>query len=381
MNEGSRTLLSSTLFALLATGCGGDSERDEAVCRNAWQEVRIPAEFSEFHAATTTWHEGRLYVLRSIPVDGMDPFPELPPGLIFEPPSGFSSFAADGAPDLRGISLTHWVGSELLSFGQVAHSLGWVGRYDASRNEWLDADSQNAPLGSTSEAVVPMGDEALKMLARSDETDSTVEYHAYGPRTGWRTLEPPGTPALWTNGAWTGQEVVLWGKQENDLDDAPAMIRYDPSSGDWHSVSELGAPPTSAGTPGVWTGTELVVGGARYFPDGDFWQWVSDVGSVPGFGVAVGRRVVHWYVGWLEPGDVGGAVYDAEADLWGPPITTRCFGEPRETFHHVWVDSGLLVWTRDSRDRAAYLPAAAVFGDLPADPPDCACPPSLGGDG
>jgi hypothetical protein len=159
-------------------------------------------------------------------------------------------------------------------------------------------------------------------------------------------------------------------------------VAYEPASETWRTVSTLGAPALTPGSIGVWTGTELIVGEGRYYPDRDAWELMSVDGAAAGSPIAApDRRMVVWLMGWPEPTDAGGAVYDAKTDDWGPPITTRCLGQPVNTWGQAWIDGGLLIWLwrgwEESQD-FRFLPAEAVFGDLPKDPRGCSCPPPIG---
>jgi hypothetical protein len=86
-------------------------------------------------------------------------------------------------------------------------------------------------------------------------------------------------------------------------------------------------------------------------------------------------------MGWPDPNDASGAVYDAALDRWGPPMSTRCLGRPSNRWVQTWADDGLLVWIsygREELDRLVFLAAESVFGELPEDPAECRCPSRVG---
>jgi hypothetical protein len=221
-----------------------------------------------------------------------------------------------------------------------------------------------------------MGNEILAVRHEATKVTTILppEYLAWSRATGWRPLSSPPETGMWVRGAWTGREVILWGDADRyDQFGAPAAVRYDPDADRWQSISEVGAPTLGEETKAVWTGMELVTQEGRYYPDRDAWEPVSDAPVADGSPFAIDRRVLFWS---MSLGEAQGAVYDAESDRWGPPITTRCLDQSATGRVTAWIDRGLFVW--DSRDRAWLLPSAAALGELPTDPAGCSCPSALG---
>ena len=387
-----RGLIAVVLVPHFVAGCGGTSEHDVPVCKNAWREIRIPSELSDFKAAAAVWHEEKLYLFKLEP-EGGDPLPDAPAGLVFEQPARFRAISSEGRPDLTFLSSALRVGHEIVVtaaptyFDSEPNELVFGGRYDTVSDTW----TLLPPLArqELSEVVAaPMGEQMLVIhhSPSGAEPSESPEYLAWAPETSWRALSAPSAPGIWSGSVWTGQQVILWDMHSYNEPGAPIATRYDPAGDAWLPVSAAGA-PSFGGQNGAWTGSELVTPGGRYYPDRDAWEPMDEAGATMGVPIAVGRRVVFWTLGTIEPPydsfEAQGAVYDAEDDRWGGPITDRCLEPTGTSAAQAWIGDGLFVWVSngwDAPDRAWFLRSEAVFGELSGDPRECTCPPPLAAD-
>ena len=177
--------------------------------------------------------------------------------------------------------------------------------------------------------------------------------------------------------AWTGHEVLVWGRatHSRDIADRTPMrnegARYDPVANRWRPMSTVNAPEPRVGAVGVWTGRELLVcgglawiplpsvaemrpaiGAGRYDPATDSWRPMSTPGDSSGRvpllaggtrAVWTGREMIVWRG---SPSDVEraplAARYDPVADAWRP-MSTDGAPPPRDWPELVWTGHELLV--------------------------------------
>ncbi len=140
--------------------------------------------------------------------------------------------------------------------------------------------------------------------------------------------------------------------------------RYDPATDTWTAISMLGAPSPRVSHTAVWTGNRCIVWGGGTMPDGpwlddgaaydpatDAWSPLTTDGAPHLYdghtAVWTGSRMIVW--GAKAPCDppvcgVGG-LYDPVADSWQP--TSLC-GAPLGRRYHsaVWSGASMIIWGR-----------------------------------
>src|SRR6185503_7102722 len=146
--------------------------------------------------------------------------------------------------------------------------------------------------------------------------------------------------------------MIVWGSTGQY--DSPNGGRYDPLTDSWASMTSTNA-PSPAFTPGVWTGTEMLVwgngfpAGGRYDPVRDEWNPMSTSNApTPRLAFSVvwtGREMIVW--GGFSPStflptNTGGR-YDPARDTWTP---TQTIGAPAARSGHTAASTGtsMLVW-------------------------------------
>lgn len=138
------------------------------------------------------------------------------------------------------------------------------------------------------------------------------------------------SPAGFDDGAWTGQEMLLWNARE------PRGLRYHPPSDAWMSMAPF---PLQRRFPAVavWTGTKLFV-----------WRGASG-----------------------KEADADGASYDPLADAWSPASSTNApqLPDPRA----VAIAGRVLVWGDPNDETYLYNPDAGQWETLPKSGRPSAC--------
>lgn len=232
--------------------------------------------------------------------------PEVTPGVEGDPrPAGWSPMAPAPLSGRAG-AVTVWTGEEMIVWGgDGAFSDGCMVLDDGTTR---------------------CGEQAKADGARYDPAADS-----------WRMLPPaPVAPdqgdQLTYVGAWTGDELVIWGGPEGE------GAAYDPGADSWRTIAGSPLAPRR-GAHAVWTGRELIVrggsngrpfgpqgpgelgelgDGAAYDPSTDSWRSIAD-----GSGGAHGAEV--FCDGWLvvlddvdddvTPGSTA-ARYDPDTDSW-----------------------------------------------------------------
>src|SRR5206468_2809858 len=116
---------------------------------------------------------------------------------------------------------------------------------------------------------------------------------------------------------WTGNEMIVWGGEDNGFGDSNTGARYNPVTDNWTATSTTNAPTTRYGHTAVWTGSEMIVWGGsgtggsldtggRYNPITDSWTATNTINAPSGRAVHTaiwtGNEMIVW------GGDQGGSM-------------------------------------------------------------------------
>jgi DNA-binding beta-propeller fold protein YncE len=192
--------------------------------------------------------------------------------------------------------------------------------------------------------------------------------------------------------AWTGSELLVWGGMWGDagtqgraFDDGGA---YDPSTGSWRLLPEVGLTPRAPLF--VWTGTELIVwgnlddhsprsDGAAYDPVTDAWRSIADapLRLTDGTAVWTGSEMIvigaEPLRGEEEISTMVGAAYDPSSDSW-----RRLPDAPLYPLSATAAWNGNEVIAMDyAHRRAALAPTDDAWVDMTSTP-DIRCEGGLG---
>lgn len=176
------------------------------------------------------------------------------------------------------------------------------------------------------------------------------------PETGvWRSMSSENAPSARANhvAVWTGSEMIVWGAR--GLSDGAA---YDPATDSWRTISD--SPCRARYEAGVWTGTEMIVWGkrdlscypeasygSRYDPSSDTWSWLP---SIPDSydpdehsAVWTGSELIFWG-GLLNREHLSNE--GERVDLVGLSATPieHYWGDERSRHTAVWTGSQMIVW-------------------------------------
>ncbi|NOY54954.1 MAG: hypothetical protein GXP34_03110 [Actinobacteria bacterium] len=292
-----------------------------------------------------------------------------------------------------------WTGRELLVWGNPlgpveTQATGDI--YDPSRGVWRPMSA--APEARRAPAAVWTGTRMLIWGGDRTMGDSTVpdlanDGFAYDSATDtWSPIPaaPIGGRSSMFN-VWTGTELVVWGGMvERDgmqvADDDGAA--YDPATNTWRVLapSPLGGKDPGVG---VWTGREMIIGGAGDATDGDLgWAsydpvtdtWVK-IPDPPGVrsslvyvGVWTGTEVLFSPHGVPDqPAPL--AAYNPDLGEWRltalPPVNLS-------TVPAVWTGTKVVFWGHTVAGMPGVAPMVGVAYDPATDTWDRLAPDSLG---
>ena len=232
-----------------------------------------------------------------------------------------------------------------------------------------------------SNATVWTGDELI-LWGGNEEFGDPPHFdvgYAFDPATrSWRTLPPSSlSPRSWAAGVWTGHEVLIWGGANGFAPDDGAFAdgaAFDPAANRWRQLAPAPSAPFSV-LDAVWTGSEAIFLGERialaYDPVADSWR------NLPQMPLRLNSADLIWtgeeaiaFGAFLGPlnhpatESAVGAAYDPGSDSWGEIAPS-----PLDTNARVAVWDGTRMVGLDYGLRvAAYDPSSDGWSRLPPMP-------------
>jgi N-acetylneuraminic acid mutarotase len=314
---------------------------------------------------TAVWTGSRMIVWGGY--DGLSSFQS---GGRYDPATNtWQKTKLEGAPPARFDHTAVWSGTRMIVWGgwNVAGSvLATGGRYDPAANSWTPTSlGPGVPEARVDPTSVWTGDEMI-IWGGSDCCSNTEVLGTggrYDPATDtWvPTSVGPFTPTARTNQAsvWTGAEMIVWGGDQDFLQEVNTGGRYDPATDTWRATTVLDAPSPRWDATAVWSGDRMIVWGGtalppvntggRYDPVADTWQPTSVGANVPSprtlhTAVWSGDEMIVW--GGADRSGTNsnsGGRYDPRSDSWRP---TNVAGapSPRALAQAVWTGSQMVVW-------------------------------------
>jgi N-acetylneuraminic acid mutarotase len=165
---------------------------------------------------------------------------------------------------------------------------------------------------------------------------------------------------------WTGSEMIVWGGYFYDTSGHYFNTggRYNPSTDSWTATSTTNAPQARLIHTAVWTGSEMIVWGGRFFdpnyhllntggrynPTTDTWTATTTFHAPTArdqhTAVWTGSEMIVWGGFFYDSSEhyfnTGGR-YNPSTDSWTPTSTTNA-PQARDGHTAVWTGSEMIVW-------------------------------------
>jgi N-acetylneuraminic acid mutarotase len=185
----------------------------------------------------------------------------------------------------------------------------------------------------------------------------------YNPNTdSWTSTSLTNAPSARNQhtALWTGNEMIVWGGFFYDGRNHYLNTggRYNPGTDSWTGTTTTNAPEGRTVPTAVWTGSEMIVGGGRTYPEGnlnsggrynpstDSWTPTLSTPTQRWFHTALwtGSEMIVWG-GQDQFQDIkkSGGKYNPDTDSWD---ITNAIDAPRERELHtaVWTGTEMIIW-------------------------------------
>jgi hypothetical protein len=175
------------------------------------------------------------------------------------------------APEARWYHTAEWTGSEMVVWGgtNLTIYLNTGGRYTPSTDSWTATGVSNDVLGRVAHTAVWTGSEMMVWGGGDSTFNDCNTGGRYNPiDDSWaatNTLNAP-SPRESHAAVWTGGEMIVWA----GIFCCPGIDfntggRYDPGTDSWVPTSTANAPHARDSHTAIWTGSEMIAWGGRYF--------------------------------------------------------------------------------------------------------------------
>jgi hypothetical protein len=217
----------------------------------------------EYH--TAVWSGSRMVIW-----GGWDGSKDIDTGGRYDPTADSWATTARGgsSPSARDSHTTIWTGTSMVVWGgqddtSTAQNTG--GRYDPVGNSWSATTTTGAPGARWLHSAVWTGSRMI-VWGGFDGTADLNTGGIYDPAgDGWSLTSTVGAPvardqhvAVWTDSL---SEMDVWGGQDDAVNQLKSGGRYNPTTGVWTAISNLGAPIGGRYLGVVWTGSEMITWG------------------------------------------------------------------------------------------------------------------------
>jgi len=291
--------------------------------------------------------------------------------------NGWTATSTLNAPTARLYHTAVWTGSEMIVWGGVDDSLGYLntgGRYNPVTDSWISTSTNNAPAVRGYHTAVWTGSEMIIWGGRFSSSPYYLNTGGkYNPATdSWTATSTTNAPEgrRIHTAVWTGTEMIVWGGSNSSMPDGlNSGARYDPSTDSWSQTSTTNAPSGRFGHTAIWAGSEMIIwggayywppnyhfvsAGGRYNPVDDSWTATSTT-NIPAprswhTAAWTGSAMIIWG-GWDDdvnniPGFNTGGIYYPGTDSWTATSLTNA-PSPRSGHTAVWTGTEMIVWGSD----------------------------------
>ncbi len=338
---------------------------------NTWTPIGLTGAPQARTNHTAVWTGNEMIVWGGSPNSFQGSTEVLGSGARFDPALGtWAPVTLVGAPSPRREHTAVWTGSEMIVWGGIADSSGYLlsgARYDPITDTWAATGTTNAPPARTNHSAVWTGSEMVVWGGKGPNIDGFVQLlntgGLYDPaHDQWTSTATSGAPAGRELHAavWTGSRMIVWGGGS-----ATGGL-YDPVADTWSSMATT--PLSVSRDHAVWSGTEMLIWegtGQRYNPVTDSWSPMSSTTNVTGpyFSMAwTGQEMIVWGGSFKNTG----MRYKPATDSWTLTTTANAPWR-RDHASAVWAEDAMLVWgggdTEPMRSGGAYTVPSAADAD------------------
>jgi len=275
-------------------------------------------------------------------------------GGIFDPKTNqWTQIAAGpGAPSPRINAIRAWTGKKLLIFGGSSYTnngltqtgLSDGAEWDSVTGAWtaIPASPLNTDLhvNYSPSRTLWTGTE-LAIFVPPDMPLTHVPFGSlYNPENKqWRVIpDPPSRPPFAAMGTyiWTGSKIIVWGAKDYALGgglpvDTDYGAMYDPAANSWTLMSKENAPKERSNYAAVWTGKKMLVWGGWSYTRSSGYQYFND-----------------------------GGIFDPATNSW-QKMSTAGAPTARLGSRGVWTGTKLLVWGGGLGEKVVPWDAGGIY--------------------
>src|SRR6266404_5234675 len=267
--------------------------------------------------------------------------------------------ATSGPPDGRYGHTAVWTGAELIVWGgfKSTQTMGFNtgGRYNPSTDIWTNTNTSNAPTARYNHTAVWTGNQMVVWGGSQFNVNYFNTGGMYDPNTdSWTATTTGNAPIARANHTvvWTGSRMIVWGGITTS-GYVNTGGTYDPNTDTWTATSTTSAPSARRYHTAVWSGSEMIIWGGyngaylntggRYNPNTDSWATTSPTNAPDPrqdhTAVWTGTEMISWGGNAFNTG----ARYNPATNSWTATSTTNA-PDGRSLHTAVWTGSEMIVW-------------------------------------
>jgi N-acetylneuraminic acid mutarotase len=190
-----------------------------------------------------------------------------------------------------------WTGTEFIIWGGEAQKIntsnsilnsGWS--YNLSKDQWKSISNIGAPSPRRFHSAVWTGSEMIIWGGMGDAYPSFNDGGIYNPVSdAWRPMSTLSAPQgrIYPSLVWTGTEIVVASSKNGGI--------YNPKTDTWRSMSTatgVNLYLSGGGSKAYWTGTDVLVDGAKYNLATDTWKNTNLGGNIYSVLVATDNQLL-----------------------------------------------------------------------------------------
>lgn len=235
----------------------------------------------------------------------------------------WAATAADSTGGTRYGHTAIWTGTDMLIWGGLGSPSSFGRIYNPSSDSWTSMSSTGQPAYSRRFHTAIWNSSAQKMIVWGGEESSSLtavntggQYDYSG--NSWTLTsvgganQPIGRDKHSMVLDSSGNQVLIWGGNNYDLDEQNSGAKYNYATDAWTAMTTTNAPTERVFHSTVWTGSNMIVFGGQ-----DYWSF-------------------RWYA--------SGGKYSPTSDTWTSTSYGNSAPEPRSNHAAVWTGTEMIVW-------------------------------------